>query len=132
VGGIAHTVATEMAFAFRFTAQRLYDVGFLNRVVTEDQLMPTAHEMALHLLSLPPASRVNTLTMMRAMRPRVSDELTDLAERLREHGAKDDLMESRRAFAEKRAPQFKGWNDPEDRYRTPTLESIRRERTGDD
>ena len=30
-------------------------------------------------------------------------------------------MESRRAFAEKRPPRFKGWDDPEDRNRTPKL-----------
>jgi enoyl-CoA hydratase/carnithine racemase len=120
-----------MAFAFRFTAERLYELGFLNRVVEADQLMSTAHEMAAHLLTLPPASRVNTLTMMRAMRPRVPEELEQLADRLREHGAKEDLMESRRAFAEKRPPQFKGWDDPEDRFRTPTLESVRKERSSE-
>ena len=32
-------------------------------------------------------------------------------------------MESRRAFAEKRKPNFKGWNDPADRDRLPTLEA---------
>jgi enoyl-CoA hydratase/carnithine racemase len=127
VGGLAHAVATEMAFAFRFTAERLYELGFINRLVDEEQLLPTAREMAEHLLTLPPASRVNTLTMMRAMRPRVPDELQQLADRLRDHGAKDDLMESRRAFAERRRPQFKGWDDPEDRFRTPTLDSIRGE-----
>jgi hypothetical protein len=42
---------------------------------------------------------------------------------LREHGAKSDLIESRAAFAEKRAPRFKGWDDPQDRYRLPTLDS---------
>jgi enoyl-CoA hydratase/carnithine racemase len=130
IGGLSHTVATEMAFAFRFTAERLHEVGFLNRVVSPEELMPTAREMALHLLSLPPASRVNTLTMMRAMRPQISEELAELAERLREHGAREDLMESRRAFAEKRPPQWKGWDKPEDRYNTPTLESIRREHNG--
>jgi hypothetical protein len=31
-------------------------------------------------------------------------------------------MESRRAFAEKRKPNFKGWNDPADRHRLPSLE----------
>jgi enoyl-CoA hydratase/carnithine racemase len=129
IGGLSHTVATEMAFAFRFSAERLYELGFLNRLVDEDQLLPTAHEMAAHLLSLPPASRINTLTMMRAMRPRVPEELDELARRLSHHGARDDLTESRRAFAEKRAPRFKGWNDPRDRYRTPTLESIRQERS---
>jgi enoyl-CoA hydratase/carnithine racemase len=127
VGGLAHAVATEMAFAFRFTAERLYELGFINRLVDEEQLLPMAREMAEHLLTLPPASRVNTLAMMRAMRPQVPDELRQLADRLRDHGAKDDLMESRRAFAERRRPQFKGWDDPEDRFRTPTIESVRSE-----
>src|SRR5579859_7628779 len=126
IGGLAHAVATEMAFAFRFSAERLYELGFLNRLVDDaDQLFPTAQSMAAHLLTLPPASRVNTLVMMRAMQPRVTEELEELARRLHDHGAKDDLIESRRAFAEKRAPAFRGWNDPQDRYRTPTLKSIR-------
>src|SRR5262249_21842676 len=117
-------VATEMAFAFRFTAERLHELGFLNRLVDDADLLPTAREMAAHLLTLPPASRVNTLTMMRAMRPRVPSELEQLANRLREHGAKDDLMESRRAFAEKRPPNFTGWDEPADRCKTPTLEAL--------
>jgi enoyl-CoA hydratase/carnithine racemase len=120
-GRLPHTVATELAFAFRFTAERLHQVGFLNRVVEPDELLPTAREMAAHLLTLPPAARVNTTVMMRAIRPRVSEELEDLAARLKEHGAKEDLMESRRAFAEKRPPRFKGWDHPDDRHRTPKL-----------
>lgn len=121
-GGLSHAVATELAFAFRFTAERLHEVGFLNRLVDADDLMPTAREMAAHLLTLPPASRVNTTVMMRAMRQRPSDELELLAARLKDHGAKEDLMESRRAFAEKRPPRFKGWDHPENRHRTPKLE----------
>jgi 1,4-dihydroxy-2-naphthoyl-CoA synthase len=96
-------------------------VGFINRIVEPDQLMPTAHEMAAHLLTLPPASRVNTTVMMHAVRPDASEELKDLARRLHDHGAKGDLMESRKAFAEKRKPDFQGWNDPQDRFRTPKL-----------
>jgi len=122
LGNLPHAIATEMAFAFRFTAERLYDVGFLNRLVDPEQLMPTAHEMAKHLLSLPPASRVNTTAIMRAMRPRVPEKLERYAARLHDFGAQSDLMESRKAFAEKRAPNFKGWDDPEDRYRMPKLE----------
>jgi len=123
IGSLSHTVATEMAFAFRFDADRMYQLGFLNRVVEDDRLMPTAFEIAEHLMTLPPAARVNTLVMMRAMRPRVPMELEQLAARLREHGAKSDLMESRRAFAEQRKPNFIGWDDPEDRYRTPVLKT---------
>jgi enoyl-CoA hydratase/carnithine racemase len=122
-GGLSHTVATELAFAFRFTSERLHELGFLNRLVDADELLPTAREMAAHLLTLPPASRINTMTMMRAMRARVPDELEQLAARLKNHGAKEDLMESRRAFAEKRPPRFKGWDDPGDRSRTPKLQS---------
>lgn len=122
LAGLPHPIATEMALGFRFTAERLYQLGFLNRLAEADRLLPVALEMAEHLLTLPPASRVNTVYMMRHMRPRVAPPLENLAARLHEHGAKDDLMESRRAFAEKRAPRFKGWNDPADRRRLPPLE----------
>jgi enoyl-CoA hydratase/carnithine racemase len=124
LAGLPHPIATEMALGFRFTAERLYEVGFLNRLVEPEELLPTAIEMAEHMLTLPPASRVNTVYMMRQMRPRVTPPLQRLADQLREHGAKDDLMESRRAFAEKRKPNFKGWDDPADRYRLPTLEAL--------
>jgi hypothetical protein len=33
-------------------------------------------------------------------------------------------MESRKAFSEKRQPNFNGWVNPEDRYRMPRLESL--------
>ncbi len=127
IAALPHAVATEMAFAYRFTAHRLYELGFINRLVDDGDLLSTAKEMAAHLLTLPPASRVNTLMMMRAMRPAVSDELQRLATRLHEYGAHEDLMESRRAFAEKRSPTFKGWDQPGDRGRTPTLDSVLRE-----
>jgi len=123
LASLPHPIATEMALGFRFTAERLYQVGFLNRLVEPDALIPTALEMAEHLLTLPPASRVNTVYMMRQMQAQVTPPLQRLAAQLHEHGAKDDLMESRRAFAEKRKPNFKGWNDPADRYRLPTLET---------
>jgi hypothetical protein len=81
--------------------------------------------MAEHLLTLPPASRVNTVHMMRQMRPTPAPEQQRLASALREHGAKSDLMESRAAFAEKRTPDFKGWDNSEDRYRLPTLDTVK-------
>ena len=62
---------------------------------------------------------------MRQMRPMPAPEMQRLAGTLREHGAKSDLMESRAAFAEKRTPNFKGWDNPEDRYRLPTLERVK-------
>ena len=123
--GLPHPIATEMALGFRFTAERLYEVGFINRLVDPDDLLPTAYAMAEHLLTLPPASRVNTVSMMRQMRPQVAPDLEKLAAALHEHGDQSDRMESRAAFAEKRKPNYKGWLKPEDRFNPPTLESVR-------
>src|SRR5271157_2997195 len=121
IANLPYPIAMEMALGFRFTAERFYQIGFLNRLVESDELMPSALAMAEHLLTLPPASRVNTVHMMRQMRPTPSAEQQRLATALHEHGAKSDLMESRAAFAEKRPPRFKGWDDQQDRYRLPTL-----------
>ena len=125
IANVPYPIAMEMALGFRFTAQRFYEIGFLNRVVEADQLMPTAMSMAEHLLTLPPASRVNTVHMMRQMRPEPSAAQQRLAAELHERGAKSDLMESRAAFAEKRRPNFKGWDDPKDRYGLPTLDTVK-------
>ena len=110
-----------MALGFRFSAERLYQVGFINRLVEKEDLINTSLEMAEHLLSLPPASRVNTIYMMREMAPKISENYASLAEELHAHGDQEDRMESRRAFAEKRKPNYKGWINPEDRYNTPRL-----------
>jgi len=125
LANVSFPVAMEMALGFRFTAQRFYEIGFLNRVVPADELLPSAMAMAEHLLTLPPAARVNTVHMMRQMRPEPTSDQQRLAAALHEHGAKSDLMESRAAFAEKRKPNFKGWNDPADRYRLPTIASLK-------
>ena len=121
LANLPYPIAMEMALGFRFTAERFHQVGFLNRIAPQDQLIPTALAMAEHLLTLPPASRVNTVHMMRLMRPEPSDAHKDLAGRLHDHGDKSDLIESRAAFSEKRKPNFKGWLDPEDRHRLPGL-----------
>ncbi len=122
IANLPYPIAMEMALGFRFTAERFYELGFINRLTEPDALIPTAIEMAEHLLTLPPAARVNTVHMMRQMRPRVSPAQARLATALHEHGAKSDLMESRAAFSEKRKPNFKGWDDPQDRYRLPTID----------
>ena len=123
LANLAFPVALEMALGFRFTAERFHQLGFLNRLVEPGEEVGSAMEMARHLLTLPPASRVNTVHMMRRMRPRPSPAQQRLAAALHEHGAKSDLLESRAAFAEKRPPRFKGWDDPADRHRLPELDA---------
>jgi enoyl-CoA hydratase/carnithine racemase len=125
IANLPYPIAMEMALGFRFSAERFHQVGFLNRLVSTEELMPAAFAMAEHLLTLPPASRVNTVHMMRQMRPAAGPQMERLAKALHDHGAKSDLMESRAAFAEKRKPNFKGWDDPQDRYRLPTLDSVK-------
>ena len=122
LANLPYPIAMEMALGFRFTAERFFQVGFINRLVPQAELIPTAMSMAEHLLSLPPASRVNTVHMMRQMRPEPSGAQKALAARLHDHGDKGDLIESRAAFAEKRKPHFKGWLDPQDRYRMPKID----------
>src|SRR3954453_2483563 len=121
IANLPYPIAMEMALGFRFTAERFYEVGFLNRLVEPDQVMTAAFEVAQHLLTLPPASRGNPVHLVRQMRPAVTPAFQSLAAALPDHGAKSDLMESRAAFAEKRPPQFKGWDDPQDRFRLPKL-----------
>ena len=121
VANLPFPIAMEMALGYRFTAQRFYELGFLNRLVDPDALMSSALEMADHLLTLPPAARVNTVHMMRQIRPALTPPQHRLADALHLHGALSDRMESRAAFSEKRKPVWKGWDDPEDRFRMPKL-----------
>lgn len=123
LANLAFPLAMEMALGFRFTADRFHQIGFLNRVVAQERVLDEAMGMARHLLTLPPAARVNTVHMMRRMRPVPTAAQRELAAALHGHGAKSDLLESRAAFAEKRAPNFKGWDDPQDRYRLPQIKA---------
>jgi hypothetical protein len=122
MANLAYPLAMEMALGFRFTAERFHQIGFINRVVEPEKVMEEAMGMALHLLTLPPAARVNTVHMMRRMRPMPTPAQQKLAAALHQHGAMSDLIESRAAFAEKRRPNFKGWEDPRDRYRMPQMD----------
>src|SRR5262245_57890023 len=97
MNNLPHAVATELAFAFRFTSERLYEVGFFNRLVDPRKLMPAAHEMQQRRLSLQPACCGNTSAIIRAMRPRVSEPLEHYAATLKDFGAKSDRIESRKA-----------------------------------
>ena len=83
-----------MALGFRFTAERLYQLGYINRLVEKEELMPTAISMAERLLTLIPASRVNTLYMMKQLAPKIPQNFKDLADELHNHGYKEDRMES--------------------------------------
>ncbi len=112
IANLPYPIAMEMALGFRFTAERFYEIGFLNRLVEPDQLIPSAVVMAEHLLTLPPASRVNTVHMMRQMRPAPSSEQQQLAKELHKHGAKSDLIEFARRLCRKTPARFQRLGRP--------------------
>lgn len=99
-------IATELALGFRVNAERAYQVGFVNRLAEDDQLLATALEMCEHLQSIPPASLKNTLEISRKLRPQIPAEIWDLGKELTSTGNLDDVMEARQAFSEKRKPVF--------------------------
>lgn len=102
-------VATELALGYRLSAERLYQLGFINQLVDEEsQVVGAAIEMAGHLLMLPPPALRNTLEVARRLRPQIPADVTALVAPWR--AATDDpyAAEGRRAFLEKRPPRFEG------------------------
>ena len=108
---------------FRFTAERFYQVGFLNRLVAAGGADPgrDGDGRASALAAAGLARQYGPHDAPDAPRA-LARRSKALAAKLHDHGDKSDLMESRAAFAEKRKPNFKGWLDPQDRYRMPKLE----------
>jgi enoyl-CoA hydratase/carnithine racemase len=118
---LPYAIAKELAMGLPLSGERAYDVGFVNRLTTQEHLIDECMGIADKLLAIPPASLVNTLYISRLLRPRIPPEINELAARLRQHGAIEDIMESRRAFRDKRRPNFIGWHDPAQRFELPQL-----------
>ena len=51
---IPYHLGVEATLRFAMTAQRCYEIGLVNRVVPQDKLMPTAKEIAEHIVGLAP------------------------------------------------------------------------------
>jgi enoyl-CoA hydratase/carnithine racemase len=90
-------------------AQRLLDLGLVNEVVPDDQLMDAAWRWARKFLALPPQHVRRTKRLMLEMRT-VPDEalIAKEMEARRYLNPLEDTTEAARAFAEKRPPVFKG------------------------
>ena len=90
-------------------AQRLYDVGWVNRVVPPDQLMTTAMELAQVLAENAPLSiRCAKEAMYKAMDIGRKDGIEAAKKIYEKVYNSEDAIEGPKAFAEKRKPVWKG------------------------
>lgn len=107
-----------------FDAQEALRIGLVNEVVPHDQLMARAEAIARHIVTLPPVA----VRMMKEFVIRFADASVDQAWQVQTMmnafmiHATTDGEEGRRAFSEKRPPEFTGalrrrgapWEEPTD------------------
>ena len=98
-------IATGEPFAAEFAAR----YGMVNRVAEADALMETALSLARGIVANAPVSVLESLRIARQVGDRSDAELRRLSrERMKVVMATEDAKEGPRAFAEKRAPVWKG------------------------
>jgi enoyl-CoA hydratase/carnithine racemase len=108
--GVSRVVANDLLFTGeRIDARKAYEYGIVSRLVTPDELMPTAQTMAAKIASYAPLAVRSMLELVRRQGNLPEPEAMRLASTLRwAIGQTADAREGPRAFAEKRTPVFKG------------------------
>ena len=101
--------ALEFAYTGHLDAQRAYEWGLLNHLVEADKLEETTRDLCARMMNIPPLVQWNSKRIMRAALDTTLDHtmvLTSNAAVILNRS--DDETEARRAFIEKRKPEFKG------------------------
>ncbi|MGB2799069.1 MAG: enoyl-CoA hydratase/isomerase family protein [Dehalococcoidia bacterium] len=105
---VGRTKANELLFTCdRISAEEAYRIGLVNKVVPQEQLMPTALEMAEKIMKSPPLSIKYT---KRALRTALANDAhkSALEEGWRVIMDSEDIKEIVKATLEKREPKFQG------------------------
>jgi enoyl-CoA hydratase len=107
---IPHKIAMELLLVGEpITAQRAYEVGYVNKVVPVAELMPAALDYARRIADTAPLpSRALKRFVARTL-PKSPTELAGIARAETDAiYASEDWAEGRKAFAEKRPPAYRG------------------------
>ena len=102
-------IAMELALGGRISARRAYEVGLVNDVVPDEQLLDRAWERAAAVAALPPLATQHNRDLVARLTPQVPETVQALAERHADEArASEDFREALAAFAERRTPIFQG------------------------
>ncbi len=107
---VPRAIAAEMLFTGKpISAQEAYRVGLVNKVVPLTELMPAAEAVANDILKVGPlAVRAAKQAMLRGTNMSLEEGLKVEADLTVPLFASEDMAEGRKAFIEKRKPEFKG------------------------
>jgi 2-(1,2-epoxy-1,2-dihydrophenyl)acetyl-CoA isomerase len=101
--------ALEFAYTGHLDAQRAYDWGLLNYLVSSDELEQTTRDLCDRIMRTPPMVQWVSKRILRAAMDGSLETTTVLTSNAGGIlGASEDAEEARLAFLEKRAPSFKG------------------------
>ena len=101
-------MATEIALTGRyFSAEEAGQLGIVNRVVSQDQVVTAAEALAEEIMTNPPLSVRANVRVTRWFARRMEEECTYYTGGLGLHMT-EDFRESAQAFMEKRPANFKG------------------------
>lgn len=107
---VGPTMAAEiMLTARRFSAAEAYEMGLINRVVPADQLLDSVTELATTIAGNAPMTVAAAKAAIReTFKDPARHDAAALAAMVEECFQSDDYKEGRRAFMEKRLPDFQG------------------------